>query len=788
MEEQYIKIKLHNFQKWDDKEIILQKGVNLISGFSGAGKSTFARAIHFCLYGGRKYKLSMNQKKKTNKIFVELIFRNVNGNFKIKRERPSETLTVTDEDNIYRDQEAQGWIESKFGTEESWISSSYLGQEKDNFFMSETDAKKKDLLYEIVFGKCTNDLDPDVLVNGIKSKIDLLDINSMRLNETIKIKTENLNKLVDKYEEVLEYEFITEECFEELDERIEKLKLELRRIDVSIHEQKKLKEYSAKLEDLNSQLQTINVFENIDIELIQEKLNLEKALKNFDERVVNYSTEEIYKNKSIYEFLFSKGMDKDETIDDFKDYVKEREEKYETYLKSRENYETIKNENRIIKIENDNLRSEFDRKNELYNRYKRELKNYQDKLREKENLIERISSINLEKIEDEDDFSHNYLSSRVNMFKLATSELLCPHCGMGVFVERSKLVKGTTKSRDEQIEIIAKLAKTNDEISKREKIEKLKRDILKYVDLVEPEEVEKPEELKLKEYIPLSELKEVKKPEKFQIEAPTLNYHTNRIFEFCIEKIPKFLRFQELQNIDTDYDVKLISENRKKYSKIQNDINVCKEFLKQIPKFDESLEEKKVACENKIKKFEKKKQLFVKVNESINLENEIEKKKKEQVAIVKKIQDLEELKNEIESIARDTIDSFVDAINTSLQDICERLFDRPIEISLQTTKELATTKKEKAVINLVIIYDGVVYNSPADLSGGEKKRVSLALLLAFMKCNPSKICILDEVLPSMDDDLKIRALEIIMEECSDKFVINICHGIPEGKHNNVIVI
>ena len=772
----FISIRLSNFQKWEEKEIRLQRGINLISGPSGAGKSTIARAVHFCLYGGSKYKISLNQKKKKS-CFVEMKFNREN--LTIKRERPTEIITVDDNGKIYRGEDAQGLIESKFGTEESWICSSYLAQEKDNFFMGETNAKKKELLNEIVFGRSNNLLDPDVLLDGIKTKISELKLNSTVINETIKAKYRDLDKMEEKYQNILDYDEVDDDFFTDVEKVIDTLREDLRKIDIELHDKIKYEKYEKRISILKDEIDDINIDNTTDLKLVQEKIELKQRLKQFNSEILNVSRDELYRNKSIYDFLFSKGLKEDQSIEQFKEIIDRKKLEYENYLLIKNQNDQLEKTNTIIRLENEQLKQRYDKKREKYENYIKI-----------QSLVDKLNSTKIKSHDDDDDLSIEYCWRKIEELQMMTKELNCPHCGMGVLINKNKeLIQGHSKNEEDRLSSIQKLKSVENELEKRKEQKKLSIDIEKLndININTVEEVQDPAEPEYKEELKIRKITKVEKQDDFQIEIPTMKNSDVKVLISSLNDLKYFERLKQLENIDENIDIQKIRRERTIFSDKNKELEMTKKMIKELNLSMENPEQKKTEVENKIRKYEQKIKFFSKVNEYVAIEKAAKRLKREHNDLLDKIEDLEELYLDIEGIARDTVDNFICTVNTNLQDICDKLFDRPIEISLQTTKELKTTGKEKATINLYINYDGIVYDNPSDLSGGEKKRVSLALSLAFMKSNPSKIRILDEVLPSMDDDLKNKVLEVIIEEC-DGFIINICHGIQEGKHDNVINI
>src|SRR5581483_11873843 len=139
-----MELTLMNFRCWKNRTFYFTENVNLLSGASGAGKSTICEAIFFCLYGGMNNIYNITEKKDTTKVIMQF------NEYSITRSKPPENISVTiysDKDNkILNGTDAQSWINTKFGSKDLWIASSYLSQSCKHYLMTESNSKKMDLL------------------------------------------------------------------------------------------------------------------------------------------------------------------------------------------------------------------------------------------------------------------------------------------------------------------------------------------------------------------------------------------------------------------------------------------------------------------------------------------------------------------------------------------------------------------------------------------------------------------------------------------------------------------
>ena len=165
-----MKIRLINFRSYIDKTFEFDdNSLILISGESGAGKSTILMAIQFCLYGKCKKPQTHGQ----TSCSVEIDF----DNMKIIRSKRPDRLVVND---IYEDNIAQNIINKKFG--ENFDVTSYISQNQLNSFIIMTPTERLEILEKLAF--------KDVDISNIKTEI------KRYINE----KNDELNKTVSQLE------------------------------------------------------------------------------------------------------------------------------------------------------------------------------------------------------------------------------------------------------------------------------------------------------------------------------------------------------------------------------------------------------------------------------------------------------------------------------------------------------------------------------------------------------------------------------------------------------------
>lgn len=138
---------------------------------------------------------------------------------------------------------------------------------------------------------------------------------------------------------------------------------------------------------------------------------------------------------------------------------------------------------------------------------------------------------------------------------------------------------------------------------------------------------------------------------------------------------------------------------------------------------------------------------------------------------------------EAESLA---IANIVNGINTHAQDYLDKFFPvDPIAVQLHAFKE--TKKSTKPQINLQIDYKGMEMDITM-LSGGELARVVLAYTLALAEIFNSPLIMLDECTASIDQDLTGTVIDGIKENFANRLVLVIAHQVVSGIFDDVIEI
>jgi len=530
---------------------------------------------------------------------------------------------------------------------------------------------------------------------------------------------------------------------------------------------------------------------------------------------------------NLYSKYIKNGWDPKTDFNVYYEKLQNQNYQYLEYIKNIEKNKDIESQNKQIVLENRYNSFVYENKYKEYLKYQT-FTNFKNK-----NPIEKIPPF----LNEQDDFTLQYAKEQYQNYTLYLKELICPHCKNGVYYENNSLKPGILNFSDKdkclKIQEIAKK-----ELEKRSKYVELEKNC---------SPTSEPDKIMDKELIPVMKLTEVKKVEIF--EKPLLDYN---FILMCIEFKKYYDQYLQLQHMkdfkfeeyekedEIEYvfaskinvfdiptmeyqDVIKIENSRKNISlynemlKYQSDTYVNYDLSMVKTKYNE-LKRK----ETEYNKYIFQKQLYQKQLEALPaIDNKIsemvlQKKNileilnlkilcgpysRDYQSLIDKIHDIEsqlfndtqtynlliQMSKMVSELGTKFLQETIDDVNTSLRCILEDLFINPISVQVSSHR-LLKNGNQKMEINLSVSYNGLTYDSIKFLSGGEKDRVSLALLLAFSRIKNSPFIILDEELASLDATLREKSLDIISKWCSGKIVIHICHEIVQGMHDHIINI
>ena len=811
-----MKLVLKNFRCFEDKTIDFKDNFSLISGPSGAGKTSILKAFNFVLYDNEK-KPVMNGK---NSCSVEFVY---NESTIVTRTKKPNRLLVTYNETEYEDDAGQEIINTIFG--KNFDITSYMAQNAINSFILMSPTDKLLFLENFAF----KNVDIELIKSRCKS---IIQTHYNTLNRT----TNELEMLRNMFGDLTEPEEVKFPIkTKDKEKSIKNQQIKYKNCDVLI---KKARNSIGKMNKELSDLRVLNSFiesNNDNIESLSEKLN---NLKLEDVEYIGDDTLDDYKNRLNSLISRRKYTELDAKI-------KEDTEKLEEMKKS----------------EIDEYQRELaDIQSKLWKEYTRE--EVEDNISSIKTYIEDIQRVNLLKKQisfevhlEQLDIDKNKLEELrttletkqkiLEQVKLQKEIFRCPSCESSIKFKDNNLFLVDSHFDNIDIENVddlqadINLIKTQikkletsinrdeNNLQKKQSIEEQINQIVSEYDEEFDYSAEKSLKGDLKDLENYLNSQNTLEQKKIPIEESITHSHFSISYKLLRSSIAsQKIQLKELSKGEIEEDMdeeelrKIISEEEKnkiRFEKanrdrrvIQNDItkNTRKidglkathiELYKNIKKEDEIVDEIKSEQSNIVDYETTKKELgdvleqiekYNKYVEDLDKYNSY-KTKIEELGVKenkdKKIYNasllLKEKILEAESIA---IINIINSINHHAQYYLEQFFpDNPILVKLLSFKENNKTKNNKPCINIEIDYKGMDCDINM-LSGGELSRINLAFTLALSEIFNNPILLLDECTSNLNQELTTLVFDTIKESFSTKTVIIIAHQIVEGIFGEII--
>ena len=528
------RLRLKNFKSYANEIINFDKGITVIVGENGAGKSSIFEAISFALFKQHTAgKLDDLVRNNTENMSVELDFISRGKEYRIIRDKNksktvSRLLTKTSSDSEFMslcsgEREVSDNIQAILDMDANlFLNAIYVRQGEIAELVDKTPADKKRLIGKL--------LGLDSLETAWKNLSPLISEYENKLSE-IKGKLYSKDALKEEYETKSKELNALKSRGHELESQIEEVKNLISEISESKRNMEREKEiYETQMNNLSSERQTLQRLEK-DKHMLQENLDKIRESEEEIERLEKYVSKlDVYLDfeKSVVSIQSLKESeieieDKIDSIKEQKRLVNAKKEGYNNYLKSDELITKLNNQKidlekelaTITQLEKDkkellqNIESDRNNIEEFFSLSKEKLLDYgvsQDDLAEVDdlkklgdttnNLLEDIST----KIED---LTNDINSKKENIvaFKqaigaaekpleeLADVENKCPVCQSDIDdAKKEELIsqykndiEENTKAISESEETIRLFTKNKDSFKEKEsKVKKLSEDILEY--------------------------------------------------------------------------------------------------------------------------------------------------------------------------------------------------------------------------------------------------------------------------------------------------------------------
>jgi len=814
-----MKITLKNFRCYENTTFDFgENGLTLISGPSGAGKTSILLGIYFALFGkGIKV---VKSGKRSCSVILKI------DDIVVTRTKCPNRLVLLDDNIEYEDDAAQHIIDKRFGN--IFKSAAYISQNSKDSFVMMTPIKKLDFIEQFAF-KDTNLIQIKKKVKGVitekkedfiktQSQLELLVkmLSEIDKPEEVKFPVKCSDKNRDKI--IKNEEIKYKNCktlIKNLDKKIDKLNNTLNNLKILNVKNNKLKNdannLKIQLEELNNELLNIKYIGDNEVNKYKEKLKYilsKRELKKLNERYYND------KNR-LLEIKRTETDDKKNKIDELKNslWVEYTEDECNDIIK--ESKDIIKDLDKISELESELFKHKSDGGN--IKEIEIELESFKESLLNYSTICEKI--------------------------KLQRNTYKCPSCDVSLKLSDKNLyiVKKDEIHNDKLEDILNIIKDLENKINNKEnelvtekytvkKVKDIKKVICgiknKYESLPILEETKSDVEYII-EYksIQKDNIKQMKKLE------TNINSHSSSIRSLENDLEIQYKNIQSLQKLenseykdikDTEEELRgIIKTNENNKTQLEYKKNNIKNISKKIDTYNNEIKEnnecyiktyKKIYKESSVlKTIEKSKsekkdfnnqiilhennleqiKLYKKYKEKITKYNTVEQRvsllKNDEVESRKKYGASMLLKQKILEAESISINNIISSINSHLQIFLDLFFvNDPISIKLMTFKKSKNGSK-KPEINLEIEYKGIEADINM-LSGGEISRVILAFSLSFGEMFNTPIFLLDECTSSLDQELTGDVMEGIRDHFSGKLILIIAHQVVNGQFDRVIKV
>lgn len=807
-----MRIRLINFLCYTDSTFDFgEQGLALLSGPSGAGKTSILKGIFFALFGEGK-KLPSYGKDSCK---VELEF----DGMKIVRTKRPNRLVV---DDIYEDAAAQEIINKKFG--DTFKTSGYIQQNNLASFILMSPIDKLAFLEKFTF----RDVDLGTIKGRCKAYI------SKKYDELLGVisQLDMARNIVDEMDPPNEVKFPIK-CNVSQREKAEKnehIKLKNRIILTRKYENER-KAIESEISDLkvleatllsrremcNDHTQKLKKIENDILNTEYEgDEKLEKYIKKLDNYLLNKEKHELessYKDLSVK--LAKMKEDEEINIKDkisvieselWSEYTKkdiqDNKDSLSDFLTDMKSVEKLKGELETCNVDRD-----------MYDQNVKNLEQYENELSENQELLRKSLLQKKTHSCPSCKSSVRFVDNKLVLVEDALTEEID---SQSIKNKIDKLQKSVDKLRkvipvdNEKLKRHEKIQKNIDEILGSYESEMSADDVradLQYIKDYEKKHINMEKEIhnlrKVLETENFSSSYKSFKNEVLIIEERLRKMENISEYESGLDEdeLRNFISDQkqrklelkklEMSKIELEKELKKhreILENaeerhRKTYSevrdytKLQNEI---KEIEIKLEKYENEMEQ----CKNNISQIEKWKKYQEELENYQVWLDKVEKLEKDEKEARKQYASTTELRDKILEAESVAMTNIIDSINTHARVYLDYFFtDNPISVQLQTFKE--TKKNTKPKINIVIEYKGMEADIGM-LSGGELSRVILAYTLALAEMFNTPLILLDECTASLDQDLTNTVFEAIRENFNGKIALIIAHQVITGTFDTVI--
>jgi len=816
-------LKLYNFRCHKQLEVNVTDALILLKGDSGAGKSSIFIAIEWAMYGGRVDVLPTGEKaNKHLKCAVELVLPAPDKKtmIHIYRERsPHNKLMLKPNaylENKLDDVPAQAFINSCFGTEELWLTTSYISQKSFNYMITATNGEKLSLLNQLAFQQ----EDPELKIQQITDKCEKESSELKSLESAYNQELAIFNH--DSQTAKLSPDWnLNEQRCNEVMSQFQLLQQQLPSLQQECMRTTQIKAQIAYIESCITSLKA----RLIDPDGYGQNESFESRITELRKKqriYLDYNLTWSKKDSLQQELAAFVRSDVEVKLSDITD-ARVREANFDTRINTckffnLQSKETV--EERIKQLDSSFQQVPTQklilRKKALLQEFNNTPKVSQDRIDEIDTQLTQIRQL---------DASNTHLPIQLSECKRTLESELrdlstilnCPSCTANLRMHQGKLCTATispgrniSQLQTEVKDVDKKISEVMNGLSLnrilKSELEDRKRNLL--------QKQERYKQLR-SELDSLSHL-----PDELTTRLPTANDESelsslrNLLITWCeapqvtssklqqiynlqlkhkeldavnnllkdVPRIPiaEYRQIeQDLQNLE--YKRKLQEEQRSIRQQLQEQQNQLSSLLSKCPNITEVEVKSNQDMQNSLNSqlhYHNLYKTFLIRSKSLQDRYNALLEKQKRVTI------WTEFKNKAIEVEYATLEIVTENINNIVAEVLSAIFDEPIQATLNTVRELKSGK-QKFQVNLAIVHEGCPKEFK-HLSGGEKDRVSLALTLAFSHLSSFPLILMDECMDSLGVALKDICLKQIRKGSKGKSTLMVDIGHIEGLYDSCI--
>lgn len=791
-----ITLKLANFRCYDQEQTFTFSCHQVIrlQGKSGIGKTTLFEAIQWVLYNYPTTNIyPRHGKSKETSVSLTLPYQK--DYITIKRKKNPSLLILTFHEDKRREEDdvAQGTIESLFGSRDIWRTCCYLPQGEFSPLLGFSNLQRMEILETLSFLNSK----PEEDLRKIEEEVRRLEIIHTSTDKELSLINSNISER--QFPSSIAKLHLTDEKRHEIISTRQELKKKITSLEeqnILTREREKqcrlIKERIKKLED------QLNLLPDISS---QEISSLEKEIKEYQEKLPYVKEKETYltllARKTALEEKINLLPSSDRNFTDEEYYdVLHHEKKIHDEEKIAEGWK--------VKYQEKKVQVRISKIKELLNQEKE--RHIWSKIKSLEKKLSRLSrlSTNQDDIISQDKI--NQLRDEIKTMKQSIDIYKCPSCQRSLRYLRGNLVLSETSPvpldrinnlQEELVEQEHKYHEQEERKNLKVQLDSLYSTVTTTYSSDSGVNVKKLER-------ELHDLQRLTFPQRPSISGQVIKqareyYQLKEELDQTILDLSHYSNVIMSEEVTTSVLLKILDRNQKKLKQLNETLSRRESLKNQIKSYQQDLSKyDNVSYTSKELQsmIDQQRQTEEKLNQCIKDDQLAQEylllKKQEQETLIK----FQRLDKELSSALRlrdiakqeicEIIEEKITYVNSLISDIAQRIFHDPITVELSLLKTTKTTKTTKPYVHLKIVYRNDEYDSLHQLSGGEGKRISLAISLALSLVNSFPMILLDECLNGLDDELKELSLNILKEMSENKTIVCIMHDGVTGYYDKII--